>query len=86
MKPHRVRCMSDWNKGTVTGVNLSNNISINGRDILDIRRVVNECSDEPVELGSSVVESGGSGPGLEDAEMSLNPSSEVGEDSVHSGI
>ena len=87
VKPPRMRCTTEWSKGTVTGVNSSNNISINGmpRHILDIRRVVNESSDdEHVELGSSGVESGGGGPGLEVTEVLPNPSSEVGEDSVES--
>ena len=54
VKPGHVRCTERWKKGTVTGINSRNNVSVNGvpRHILDVREVVT-ADDE--DSGSEVV-------------------------------
>lgn len=51
VKPHPVRCTSKWDVGTVTKVNSTNNIEVDGmpRHILDIRPVVQPPSQMSVE-------------------------------------
>lgn len=48
VKPPHARCTTRWQKGIVTGVNSESNMTVDGmpRHILDIRRVVNDDSDE----------------------------------------
>ena len=44
MKPGNCRCTTEWKQGTVTKVNSSNNVDIDGiaRHILNIRRIIHD--------------------------------------------
>ena len=48
VKPGNVKCTTKWDKGTVTQVNSSNNVDVDGmaRHILDVRRVVKPDVDD----------------------------------------
>ena len=48
VKPPRARCTSHWRRGTITGINSDNNVSVDGlpRHILDIRPVVHSALEE----------------------------------------
>ena len=58
VKPPRVKCTSEWPKGTITGINSSNNIEVDGvpRHILDLRLVVPTTNEPENEEESYEVE------------------------------
>lgn len=47
VKPGNARCTTRWGRGTVTGVNSANNVSVDGmpRHVLDIRKVISVDKD-----------------------------------------
>ncbi|GAB1600005.1 hypothetical protein Ahia01_000278000, partial [Argonauta hians] len=64
VKPPDCRCTTQWGRGTVTGVNSRNNVSVDGvpRHILDIRRVFREVGYESEESECDAMDERGAGP------------------------
>ena len=50
VKPPGARCFTHWNRGQITDVTSSNNVSVDGvpRHILDVRKIVIPCEDDGV--------------------------------------
>ena len=71
VKPPQARCTTQWQKGSVTGINSANNILVDGvpRHILDLRRVVHLGGEGDQDEDEGPVVLGGEGGGEDGVEQ-----------------